>query len=398
MKKRLAILIYSLASGGAERVVSTLLPYLKDRFDVTLVLMNETIFYPIPEGTRVVYLERSDAEEPGWRKLAKLPLLGRRYARWLRENRIDISWSLMSRPNYVNVLAKIFSSPAATVIGERAMPSLQYGYPGVASRINRFLIRTLYPRADLVLANSEGNRRDLVERFAIPKRKTAVVYNPFDLARIRALCAEENPASGEERPFTFITMGRLDVGKNHRMLIEAFAKMGEESCRLEIIGEGPLRSELERLVRQYDLEGRIRFLGRQANPFVRMAAADCFLFASRHEGFPNVLVEALACGLPVISTDCPSGPREILDDRRGDGEAVTGLYEARYGWLVPVDDVEAMKEGMKRVYNNTQLRTRYSGRAKERAEAFDVKRILPQLEELLEEAATNRRGAGSAHG
>jgi N-acetylgalactosamine-N,N'-diacetylbacillosaminyl-diphospho-undecaprenol 4-alpha-N-acetylgalactosaminyltransferase len=398
VKKRLAILIYSLAAGGAERVVSTVLPYLQNRFNVTLVLMNETIFYPVPEGMKVVYLERSEVEEAGWKKLMKLPWLGWRYARWLRENDIDTSWSLMSRPNYVNILAKIFGSPSGTVISERAMPSLQYGYPGLASWINRQLIRSLYPKADLILANSAGNRSDLIRHFGIPESKISVVYNPFDLKRIETFCMDSASVQKKERLFTFVTVGRLDEGKNHRMILEAFAKLKERNTRLLIIGEGPLRSELESLARRRGLWERVSFLGRQSNPFAYMAAADCFLFASRHEGFPNVLVEALACGLPVISTDCPSGPREILDERQNYDEEITGLYEARYGWIVPVDDVDAMEEGMERVYNNTESRAEISKRARERARTFDTERMVPKFCDLLESAALTQKGTGLKHG
>ena len=116
----------------------------------------------------------------------------------------------------------------------------------------------------------------------------------------------------KKRRFTFVTVGRLDNGKNHRLIIEAMKSIEAD---LWIIGDGELREELLSYIKELNLNDKVYLLGKKENPFAFLAKADCFVFTSNHEGFPNVLVEALACSLPVISTDCKSGPREILSPK-----------------------------------------------------------------------------------
>jgi len=290
----------------------------------------------------------------------------------------------MTRPNYINILAKTMGSGAKTLVSERAMPSLQYGYPGFASRLNRWLIRRLYPRADLVLPNSFGNREDLISRFGIPAEKCRVLYNPFDLETIRE--ESEKPLKDlKKTSFIFLTVGRLDAGKNHRLLIEALAKMEPKEARLIIIGEGPLEGELRRLARELGVEERVALVGRQSNPFAWMHRADCFVFGSNHEGFPNVLAEALACGTPVISTDCLSGPREILEGRTSYAEREAGIRIADCGLLVPVGDVDAMSQAMERVYNDADLRRKLAAKSRHCVERFEKKRIMRELGAILDQ-------------
>jgi len=385
VKPRVAVLIYSLAAGGAERVVSLLLPELTKHYEVTLVLMNETIFYEVPEGVKIHYLERSRPDESGWKKLLKLPWLSWKYRQFCRKEGIGLSVSFMTRPNYINSLSRILGSGVMTVLSERAFPSKQYGDAGVSSRINRRLIRLLYPRAERILANSQGNRGNLGEKFGIEREKISVIYNPVDLKAIAEAVKEpfESPEFREEA-FVYLTVGRMDRGKNHRMLLEAFATIDADDRRLVLVGDGPLRSELESQAASLGISDRVIFAGRQRNPFVWMARADCFLFASRHEGFPNVLVEALACAVPVISTDCLSGPREILDECSDYARPLPRIWEGRYGILTAVDDVKSMAESMQKMYNDVQIRKKYQKIGPIRAKEFSIEKIASQYLNLLE--------------
>ncbi|WP_292654767.1 glycosyltransferase [Nitratifractor sp.] len=383
MKRRLSILIYSMGAGGAERVVSVLLPELMRHYQVALVLMNETCFYPVPEEVELHWLERSDPTEAGWKKFLKLPLLAWRYRNFCRRNGIGLSLSFMTRPNYINVLAKSMGSGARTLISERAMPSLQYGYPGIASRLNRWLIRRLYPRTDRILSNSYGNREDLIAHFGVPPEKCIVVYNPFDFEKIRGE-AQEPPKNWKKGGFTFLTVGRLDEGKNHRLLIEALAILQKSDAELVIIGEGPQKDALRHLIKRLGLENRVYLIGRRRNPFAWMRRADCFVFASNHEGFPNVLVEALACGTPVISTDCHSGPREILEGRTSYRKHEVGIRTVKCGILVPVGNVEAMAQAMETVYNDTDLRRELAAKSRHCIRRYQKEKIVRELVGILD--------------
>jgi len=379
VKRRLGIFLYSMGAGGAERVVSILLPELARRYDVTLILMNETLFYPVPEGVEIVWLERSRSDEAGWKKLVKLPLLGWRLKRLCDVRRIGTLWCLMNRPNYIGVLARMAGWRGRLILGERGTPSLQYAGGGLQARANRRLIRTLYLRADRVTANSHGARIDLQERFGVPAAKLSVLYNPFDPAVVAERCA---PEPKEEGTFVFVTVGRLDEGKNHRLLIEAFAKIRRDRMRLWIVGDGPLRGALETLAEE-EAGDAVRFFGTR-DPFPLLAAADLFVFASRREGLPNVLIEALACGLPVISTDCRSGPREILAGETDYSRPTRGFRVVSHGILVEEENPDAMAAAMKEGYNNADLRRSLREKAKERARFFTKETALSRLIGILE--------------
>ena len=150
--------------------------------------------------------------------------------------------------------------------------------------------------------------------------------------------------------------------------------MKEIDAYLYIIGDGKLRAKLEQKISKLGLKNKVYLLGRQLNPYKYISKADCFLFTSDYEGFPNVLLEALACGLPIISTDCPSGPREILAPYR----------ENEYGVLVPVNDKDALICSMKEMMTNHNLREKYREKAQKRADDFDKGRIVKKFITVME--------------
>jgi len=373
MKKQLSILIYSLAGGGAERVVSLLTYELQKKFDLTLVLMNDTIEYSLPENLEIEFLEHSDMHEKGILKLLKIPYLAYKYKKICQEKNIDISVSFMNRPNYINVIAKLFGLKVKTLISERAMPSLQYGYGDLQSKVNKFLIRTLYPKADKIIANSMGNTQDLIDNFFISKQAISVVYNPIDIEKINYAAKEEAEINTDK--YTFVTIGRLDTGKNHKMLINAFSQLNNKEAQLYIIGDGYLRDTLQQQIDRLNLRGRVVLLGKKANPYKFLAQMDCFTFTSNHEGFPNVILEALACGLPIISTDCQSGPKEILAPR----------VENEFGILVNTNATKEMTDAMQLMMDDKDLSNLYQNKARIRARDFDKNKIIKNYIRIINE-------------
>ncbi len=350
-KLHVTILLYSMGSGGAERLTSLLLFALEQECQITLVLLEKILHYQIPSTIPIVILGTNHTQESGIKKLLKIPLLAWKYRKIIRD--CDISLSLMTRPNYINVLAgfllRLRKTRPKILISERSFPSGQYGYKNLNSALNRLLIRTLYNRADKISANSPQNLSDLIQNFGILADKTTLLLNFFDLTKIQREALEDTPLKQrilEEKKrgkFVFISIGRLDSGKNHRLMIEAMQEFKQEAS-LFIIGSGVLEESLKSQIVAWRLESCVFLLGRTRNPYAPLSVADCFLFTSNHEGFPNVLVESLALGIPLITTDC--APREILAPQNT-FLAENSLCEiAKAGIIVPLRDKNSLQNAM----------------------------------------------------
>lgn len=368
------LLINSLESGGAERVVSNLLNEWVKKYDCYLILIYNYKFYELDERIKIISLEEPK-EISGFVKLLRLPLLAYKLSKIIRQNKFEQIVSFLTRANYINVLSNIFIKHK-TIVNERAIPSLQYQY-GINGKINKSLIKFLYPKADLCLSNSYGNMMDLKNNFNITKLN--YIHNPFNLEMIEKMSKVQ--IEMEKKRFTFVTVGRLDNGKNHRLIIDAIKDIDAD---LWIIGDGELREELQSYINVLNFSNKIYLLGKKENPFAYISKADSFVFASNHEGFPNVLVEALSCRLPAISTDCQSGPREILaPDSDVNFQLKEEIELAEYGILTPVKNVDKLQEAMKLMINDKHLRKNYQDKAKQRASDFRIDRIIKQYEEII---------------
>lgn len=354
--QKLAIFIYSLGSGGAERVVATLTPLLKLHFDVHIILMNKKISYEL-ENVQIHFLENSNPNENALLKFIKLPFLALKYKKLCKNLGIDTEFVFLNRPNYIALMARLFGSKTRLIINECTTPSVMYAKNNFNSFANKFLIRFLYPKADLILPNSKGNREDLISHFNIALEKCELLYNAVDLEAIELKMKEEISL---KEPF-ILSVGRLDKGKNHALLIRAFSKL-KTNLKLVILGEGVLREELESLVLELGLEDRVLLLGFDNNPYKYMAKCEFFAFASVFEGFSNVLIESLACGCAVVCTEHQSGALELF-----------GRDE--FGLLVEVDSENSMLQGLKTMLENDTLRAAYKKKAKMRALEFDKVKI-----------------------
>ncbi|WP_096021038.1 glycosyltransferase [Campylobacter lanienae] len=370
--KKLSLFIYSMAGGGAERVVSNLLNELVKRYEVHLILMNSTISYKIPHESKIHYLENSKPFENGFLKFAKLPFLALKYKKLCDEIGIDLHFVWMNRPCYVAALARIFGDKRPLVFNECSTPSVLYSNDSLKSKISKFLIRYLYPKADFIYPNSLGNLSDLRDNFGIDEKKMRVLYNAIDLEYIKAKSDEPIEFKGE----FFLSVGRLDSGKNHELLIKAYSKLKNCDKSLIILGEGVLRQRLEGLIKELNLENRVFLLGFDSNPYKYMAKCYAFVFVSLFEGFSNALIEALACGKLVISSDHKSGARELIG-------------ENKWGYLVPVRDENATQIAMQKAIDEPDFVKYYEKNAIIRAREFDKTIISKNLINELEDIYAN---------
>ena len=330
--KRIAIFLPSLNGGGAERVMVTLANAFAARgfeVDLVLALAQGPYLQNVRTGVRVVDLKAGRVLK------ALLPL-----ACYLRRERPAAMLAAMTHANVVAILAHMVARVSTRlVISERTTISVEANRArGLVERSIYTLVPMLYRRPDRIVAVSQDVATDLLRFARLPESAVEFIYNPFDLELIQQRAAERfgHPWFELGQPPVVLAIGRLNQAKDYPMLIRAFARLRAErrALRLMILGEGELRPMLESLIAECGLgANEVQLPGFVANPFAYLSRCAVFVLSSRYEGLPGALIEAMACGVPVVSTDCPSGPREILEG-------------GRWGTLVPIGDVDAMTKAI----------------------------------------------------
>lgn len=227
-----------------------------------------------------------------------------------------------------------------------------------------------------IIVPSNGVKLDICKSYGIMPDKVEVICNSVDISKVVAMSRDNESAINVPRDKPIIAaLGRLIKRKGFDLLIKAFAKVNKSiDCRLVIIGKGDEYNNLNRIAMEEGVHDKITFAGYQENPYNLMASSDIFVASSLWEGFCNVIIEAMACGVPVISTDCPFGPNEIITD------GVNGL-------LVPVNDVEAMAGAILKLLKDKSLRDCLAKSGRERAEDFRVEKMIADYEKVFEDNA-----------
>lgn len=377
---KIAVFIYSLAGGGAERVVSQLVPFLEQKgIDVYLVLMSKKSDFFFQTKNKPFYLENSNASENGILKLIKIPILAYRYHLFLKKNGINKSFSFLTRPGFISVVTKFFDSKRKIIISERSNSSYQYGYKNLQSKINSFLIKKLYPKADLIVANSIGNANDLIDNFQVSYSRIKTVYNPINIKDIEKI--EPIKEFFDIEFFNLVTIGRLDKGKNHELLIRTIVGITSKKIRLYIFGTGELFEDLNGLIYELNLKDSVYLMGFESNPFPYLKGADLFVFSSNHEGFPNVILEAMACNIPIVSTNCPSGPNEIFETDLPYTSSENKI--TKYGILVPRNNASKMREAILYMMENKIYYNRCKEKLNKRIYDFEKEKVLEKFYTIL---------------
>ena len=321
---RIALTLPSLAGGGAQRIFVDLARGLLDRaVDVDIVLVRDEgeLRDSVPRGAEVVRLGGGPVSQA-------VPKL----ARYLRTRRPDVVVPAIFHMSLCTLLAARLVRPRVPVVVSHHNQLTLFARHGLHAkdRVVPCLVRAGYPLADGVVAVSEGVAEDLASVTRLPRSAIDVVYNPVDSDRVGAAAAApvEHPWLADRAAPVLVAAGRLTAQKDFATLLRALALL-DGDVRLVVLGDGELRPELEGLARDLGVDDRVDLPGFTANPYPSYRAADAFVLSSRWEGLPTVLVEALVLGVPIVATDCPSGPAEILAG-------------GRWGRLVPTRDPEAM--------------------------------------------------------
>jgi glycosyltransferase involved in cell wall biosynthesis len=329
---RLAIFTADMSGGGAERAMMKLAGGIACRgIDVDLVLRRAEGHYlaELSDRVRVVDLGADHV-------LTSLPAL----VRYLRRERPRAMLTSLNHVNIVGLWARRLAGvDTRLVVNEQNTVSREApNSPRRRHRLVPRLARRFYPWADEVVAVSEGAADDLVRAIGLDGEHVKVVPNPIVTLELAEMATEplDDPWFGDGGDPVALAVGRFTRQKDFPTLIRAIADVREERpIRLLILGDGPERPRMEAVVTELGLEDVVRLPGWVGNPYPYMAAADVFVLSSRWEGLPSVLIEALFCGAPVVATDCPSGPMEILEG-------------GKHGVLVPVGDVGALATGIAR--------------------------------------------------
>ena len=299
----------------------------------------------------------------GLRMAAAIPKL----AAYLRKTKPEVVFATSVPPNIVACMTG-FAGRLVLRQSNALRIDRETSLPGVESRWRDRLIPRLYRRADAIIANSAGVAANL-EALGLDRRRIVAIPNGVECDRIEAaaLAPVTLPWPESRGDPLIMTAGRLVPQKDHATLIRAFARLQVMvRSRLIILGEGPERRSLETLAHNLGIRDRVAFPGYHENPYPFFARADLFVLCSRYEGMPNVLLEALACGLPIVSTDCPHGPAEILKD-------------GWFGSLVPVgDSVRLAHEIARNLHAPANAK-----RQRARARHFDAAKIAERYIDVL---------------
>ncbi len=372
---------YDLKDGGSPQVVSGILNHLdRDVFNPVLVTYSEARVFPVPEGT-TEYILHIHGGGSLFQKLKANLIAVFRLRRLIRLEEPEIAVGMGGMTNWVLILAAgLARKNTAVIVGEHGAGALKYREDRMTSLMMRLLNWFLYPLADRIVAISDGVRQYLVREMKVPEGKIVLIHNPVDIQRIQKLSREQvdDPWLHESDTPVVLWVGRMATVKGLEYLIGAFERVIKKiDARLVLVGEGPLEKAIGELVRQKGLQEKVRFAGFQSNPYRYMARSSVFAFPSLSEGFGMVLVESMACGLPVVATDCVAGPSEVL-------------LNGKCGILVPVADEEALARGIVSLLADTALRERLISVAMERVSDFEPVKVIAAYEQLFLELCNDR--------
>jgi len=371
-KLRIVFIIPNLGKGGAERVLANVIEDLDRRiFEISCVFYDSRHTYTIANDINIFTLSLM-----GSTNVIKKIYLS--FARIIKIRNIinsqypDVVVSFLPGVNLTAIAARMVSSHKhKLIISEHSIPSLHLF--GITNNFLKLLLRLLYNKADAIIAVSKGVKNDLIMNFGIDRNKIIVINNPINKERIQILSKEkiiELKLFDSPIP-VIITAGSLTEAKGQEYLLRAFKVVRTTiNCKLLILGEGHKEYVLKKIATRLGIINDITFMGFQSNPYKFIAHSSVFVLSSLWEGFSNVLVEAMACNVPVISTDCKSGPREIISHMSD-------------GILVPVKNEQKLAEAITLVLTNQTLAGTLVSNAAQKIQAFSMTKIINEYTSLL---------------
>lgn len=383
--KKVIFFLPTLGVGGGERVVSELSLNFPGFIKTVIVLFKNQISYPYKGKLICLNIPISN---PLFFKIYYFFVAIFRLKKVIKREKPDFIISFGTSANVINVL----SNKKTIVRIDNFMSSSAKGLYGI-------LIKLLFNKAPQIVCVSKTAAKDLVENFGIKEKKIRVIYNPLNIKEIENLALEPLKLEHQEifeKP-VIINMGRMMRQKSQWYLIRAFrgVKNTIKQAQLVILGTGELEPELNQLVKDFGLENDVHFLGWQKNPFKFLARSKVFVLSSLWEGLPYVVLEAMACGIPIISADCKSGPREILAPKTDINHEAKNIEYEEFGILTPAFDGKKrkaidrltksegfLKKAIVEILTNKKRASSLAKKSRQRAGDFDIKKNIKEWEFL----------------
>ena len=357
-KKRILFLSPSMRSGGAERVIRNIIKYIdKEHFFPMLGLLKREgrILKELPHGLEISELGAGRVRY----SLGKLVAL-------IHEKRPDIIFSILGQLNLTTMFVRpLISRKVKFIARETNIPSKnisQSNFPGLFP----VLYRVLYPRFDKVICQSSDMMYDLAVNFGVPLEKAVVINNPVDILDI-CRRAHYNGKVFSKGRFNILAAGKLKYQKGFDLLLKSMSCLNTDKFHLTLLGQGPEEGNLKRLAHDLQVAKQVTFVGAVDNPYPYMKQADMFALSSRFEGFPNVVLESMSLGKPVVAFECPGGINEIIKD---------GIN----GWKIDVGDTEAFAKALQKA-EHTQWNSKVIKGQIERR--YSIEKIVSQYEKLF---------------
>jgi GalNAc-alpha-(1->4)-GalNAc-alpha-(1->3)-diNAcBac-PP-undecaprenol alpha-1,4-N-acetyl-D-galactosaminyltransferase len=358
LNKKIAFLIPSLSTGGAERVVVTLANKFSNKFEVYLIVINKIeSVYKINKNVNLIYLnENYTFSNSIIEAIINNVNFINKIIKIVKTNQINILIGFTTSVNILTIISsKLIKIPC--LISERNNPKVY-----VPNLFWRILRNFCYPFTNGLIVQTKVNKEFFKK--IITENRIQIIFNPIDENMISKI------KDYKERDNIILTVGRIDSNKNQRLLIEAFANLSADNWKLVIVGDGHLREDLMRLASNLMISDKVHFVGNVNNVFDYYNHAKIFAFTSLSEGFPNALLEAMSFGLPCISSDCLSGPSEIINNNKN-------------GYLFEVNNKSELESKLTKLMNNPILCKEFSSKAITSTNRFMSQEIYYQWENLI---------------
>ena len=364
--KKIAFFMHNFNGGGAEKVtLKTVEGLMAHGYDVTMIMRENIgeLKNCIPDGIHIIDLKINNKS-----KIIKNISNIKKLNKVLKKEKFDIVFGVTFNMSLILALSSFYDTTKLIAIMHNTISYEKHRF----MRIRKIIMNLVSKKFKKIVFVSNGARKDYIDAMKIDESKTITIYNPVVSEEIIEKSLQKTNCDWIDNKGDYkviINIGRLTAQKNQKMLLKAIKIVSKkEKIRLIILGDGELKDELQNLAKKENINDIVKFWGFTNNPYAFLSKSDLFVLSSNYEGLPTVLIEALACGCKIVSTDCPTGPKEILDN-------------GNYGKLVELNDENKMASAICEVLQEEKINKSF---IMNRAQLFTIKKAIDEYISLIE--------------